>query len=298
MSLFADSDTAFMRLAIREAKKGIGRTSPNPIVGAVVVKEGRIVGKGYHHRAGTPHAEVHALNAAGNLAAAGCLYVTLEPCNHTGRTPPCTKAILASGISKVVIGMADPNPGVAGNGANYLRQHGLAVVMGVLEDRCRQMNLPFIKHCTTGMPWVILKAALSIDGKLATSSGHSGWITGKKARAAVHRLRDRVDAIMIGSGTAAADDPFLTTRLAGRRGRDPLRIVVDTQLQMKTTARMLRQQSSAPTWVFCANDLNDKQREKEKTCFCRRCDQKSRTTEGWQPLFTRGTCRTRAMPDQ
>jgi diaminohydroxyphosphoribosylaminopyrimidine deaminase/5-amino-6-(5-phosphoribosylamino)uracil reductase len=262
MSPLADSDTAFMRLAIREAKKGIGRTSPNPIVGAVVVKEGRVVGKGYHHRAGTPHAEVHALKTAGNLAAAGSLYVTLEPCNHIGRTPPCTRAILASGISRVVIGMADPNPAVAGNGATYLRQHGLAVVMGVLEDRCRQMNRPFIKHSTTGMPWVILKAALSIDGKLATSTGHSGWISGEKARAEVHRLRDRVDAIMIGSGTAASDDPSLTARLVGRKGSDPLRVVVDTELQMKTTARMLRQQSAAPTWIFCADDLENQQSER------------------------------------
>jgi diaminohydroxyphosphoribosylaminopyrimidine deaminase/5-amino-6-(5-phosphoribosylamino)uracil reductase len=263
MSLFADRDIAFMRLAIREAKKGMGRTSPNPVVGAVVVKEGRIVGKGYHHRAGTPHAEIHALNAAGALAAAGCLYVTLEPCNHTGRTPPCTEAILASGITRVVIGMADPNPGVAGNGVGYLREHGLDVVMGALEDQCRQINRPFIKHSTTGTPWVIVKAALSIDGKLATSTGHSCWITGEKARAEVHRLRDRVDAIMIGSGTAACDDPSLTARLTGGGGHDPLRVVVDTELQMKTTARMLRQKSTAPTWIFCADDLKDQERERK-----------------------------------
>lgn len=263
MTLLGDHDAAFMRLAIREAKKGLGRTSPNPIVGAVVVNGGRIVGRGYHHRAGTPHAEVHALRDAGERTAAGCLYVTLEPCNHTGRTPPCTRAILESGISRVVIGMADPNPGVAGNGAGFLREHGLTVVMGVMEDQCRQMNLPFIKHSTTGMPWVIVKAALSIDGKLATGTGHSEWITGEKARAAVHRLRDRVDAIMIGSRTASADDPSLTTRISGGGGCDPLRVVIDTELRMKTAARMLRQKSAAPTWIFCADDLKSKQRGKK-----------------------------------
>lgn len=263
MSLPDDHDTAFMRLAIREAKKGLGRTSPNPVVGAVVVKDGCIVGKGYHHRAGTPHAEVHALNAAGAQAAGGCLYVTLEPCNHTGRTPPCTRAILASGVARVVIGMADPNPGVTGNGAGFLRENGLSVVIGVLEEQCRQMNRPFIKHSTTGMPWVIVKAAVSIDGKLATSTGHSSWITGEKARAAVHRLRDQVDAILIGSGTAAADDPSLTARLKRRGGRDPLRVVIDSELRMNPTARMLRQKSGAPTWVFCADDQND-QKKAEK----------------------------------
>lgn len=263
MTLLGDHDAAFMRLAIREAKKGLGRTSPNPIVGAVVVDGGRVVGRGYHHRAGTPHAEVHALRDAGERTAAGCLYVTLEPCNHTGRTPPCTRAILESGISRVVIGMADPNPGVAGNGAGFLREHGLTVVMGVLEDQCRQMNLPFIKHSTTGMPWVIVKAALSIDGKLATVTGHSEWITGEKARAAVHLLRDRVDAIMIGSRTASLDDPSLTARLSGGGGRDPLRVVIDTELKMKTAAKMLRQKSAAPTWIFCADDLKSKQRGKK-----------------------------------
>ncbi len=159
--------------------------------------------------------------------------------------------------------MADPNPLVTGNGAGFLREHGLSVVIGVLADQCRQMNLPFIKHSTTGMPWVIVKAALSIDGKLATATGHSGWITGEKARAAVHRLRDRVDAILIGSGTAAADDPSLTARLTGGGGRDPLRVVIDSELRLPVTARMLRQQSEAPTWIFCADDLRNRQKEKK-----------------------------------
>lgn len=264
MSQSADQDdTVFMRLAIREAKKGLGRTSPNPVVGAVVVRNGLLVGRGYHHRAGSPHAEVHALNAAGDRAARGCLYVTLEPCNHIGRTPPCTRAILASGITRVVIGMADPNPRVTGNGAGFLREHGVAVSIGVLEEQCRQMNRPFIKHSTTGMPWVIVKAALSIDGKLATAAGHSAWITGEKARAAAHRLRDRVDAILIGSGTALADDPSLTARLPGGRGRDPLRVVVDSELRLEATSRMLRQDSAAATWIFCADDLQAREREEK-----------------------------------
>lgn len=263
MNVQGGRDAAFMRIAIREAKKGLGRTSPNPVVGAVVVKDGKIVGKGYHHKAGTPHAEVHALHAAGSLAAGSCLYVTLEPCNHTGRTPPCTRAILQSGIARVVVGMADPNPGVAGNGADFLKKQGVSVVIGVLEEQCRKMNLPFIKHCSSGLPWVILKAALSIDGKLATGTGHSAWITGEQARAAVHRLRNRVDAILIGSGTAAADDPSLTTRLTGRAGRDPLRVIIDSELKMKPTAKMLRQASKASTWIFCAADAINEKAAKE-----------------------------------
>ncbi len=246
------TDSDYMRLALAEAKKGIGRTSPNPAVGAVVVKNGKVVGKGYHRKAGTPHAEVHALNAAGAKAKGATIYVTLEPCNHTGRTPPCTQAILASGIQRVVIGMADPNPWVNGGGAEYLASQGLAVVNGVLEAECRRINRPFAKHTTTGLPWVIMKAGMSLDGRIATVSGHSNWITGKESRHYVHRLRDRVDAILVGSGTALADDPSLTTRLPGGRGRDPLRVVLDSDLRLPVTAKMLRQESVARTMIFCS----------------------------------------------
>ncbi|MGV1099251.1 bifunctional diaminohydroxyphosphoribosylaminopyrimidine deaminase/5-amino-6-(5-phosphoribosylamino)uracil reductase RibD [Thiovibrio sp. JS02] len=245
------TDLAWMRLAIREAKKGLGRTSPNPCVGAVIVKNNRLLATGYHRKAGTPHAEVHALAAAGKKAAGSTIYVTLEPCNHTGRTPPCTKAILASGIRRVVVGMLDPNPLVAGGGCKMLADNGLAVEHGVLAAQCRELNRPFIKHITTGLPWVIMKAGVSADGRLAVASGQSGWITNEQSRREVHRLRDRVDAILIGSGTAVSDDPSLTTRIPGRRGKDPLRIILDATLKLPPAAKVLRQESAAATWVFC-----------------------------------------------
>lgn len=244
-------DRAWMRLAIREAKKGLGRTSPNPCVGAVVVKEGKLIATGYHHRAGAPHAEVNALAAAGGKARGATLYVTLEPCNHTGRTPPCTRAVLAAGIRRLVVGMADPNPLVAGGGAVFLADSGLEVVQGILERECRELNRPFLKHVTTGLPWVIMKAGISMDGRIAAAGGKNGWITGEESRRMVHRLRDRVDAILVGRGTALADDPSLTTRLATGRGRDPLRIVLDSKLSLPPSLRMLRQPSAAATWIFC-----------------------------------------------
>lgn len=251
-------DRAWMQLAIREARKGLGRTSPNPCVGAVVVKDNSLIATGYHHQAGTPHAEVHALRAAGEKARGATLYVTLEPCNHTGRTPPCTQAILDSGISRVVVGMLDPNPLVAGGGCKTLVVQGLEVTQGVLAEECRSLNRPFIKQITTGLPWVIMKAGMSLDGRLALSSGQSGWITNEQSRRQVHRLRDRVDAILIGSGTALSDDPALTTRLSGRRGRDPLRVILDTALRLAPTAKMLQQVSKAATWIFCGPEAEAK----------------------------------------
>lgn len=240
-----------MRLALREAAKGLGRTSPNPCVGAVVVKDGAVVARGYHRRAGSPHAEVNALNAAGESARGATLYVTLEPCNHQGRTPPCTERILASGVRRVVAGMDDPNPQVAGGGNAYLAGRGLEVVTGVLARECLAQNRPFVKHITTGRPWVIMKAAMSMDGRIATRTGDSKWITGEAARGRSHRWRDRVDAILVGVETALADDPALTARPGGRRGRDPLRVVLDSRLRLPPAALMLRQESPAATWVFC-----------------------------------------------
>ncbi|MCX5863563.1 MAG: bifunctional diaminohydroxyphosphoribosylaminopyrimidine deaminase/5-amino-6-(5-phosphoribosylamino)uracil reductase RibD [Deltaproteobacteria bacterium] len=254
-------DRAWMQLAIREARKGLGRTSPNPCVGAVVVKNNRLIATGYHHKAGTPHAEVHALRAAGAKARGATIYVTLEPCNHTGRTPPCTQAILASGIQRVVVGMLDPNPLVAGGGCKILAAQGLEVMQGVLVEECRSLNRPFSKHVTTGLPWVIMKAGMSLDGRLALASGQCAWITNEQSRRQVHRLRDRVDAILIGSGTALCDDPALTTRLPGRRGRDPLRVILDTALRLPPTSRMLQQTSSASTWIFCGPDADVKRAE-------------------------------------
>ena len=241
-----------MKLAVKEAAKGIGRTSPNPAVGAVVVKDGQLIAKGWHRKAGTPHAEVNALKSAGVDARGATIYVTLEPCNHHGRTPPCTRAILASGISRVVVGMNDPNPGVEGGGNDFLRSQGLDVLSGVLEEECRRLNRPFIKHIQQGLPWVILKAGLSLDGRIAVASGQCSWITNTLSRAHVHRLRDKVDCIMIGVGTALADDPSLTTRLTGKRkGQDPLRVVLDSNLRLSASAKMLTQTSEAETWIFC-----------------------------------------------
>lgn len=251
MNDFDDLDIGFMRAAISEARKGLGKTSPNPCVGAVVVKDGRLIARGYHHRAGLAHAEVNALDMAGGKAAGATIYVTLEPCNHRGRTPPCTEKILAAGIRRVVVGMNDPNPLVNGGGNAYLASRGLLVTAGVLGDECRSLNKPFVKHVTTGIPWVIMKAGLSVDGRIATGSGHSNWVTCDDSRRYVHRLRNQVDAILIGSGTALADDPSLTTRLPGRSGLDPLRVVLDSSLRLSPEARMLHLGSKASTWVFC-----------------------------------------------
>ncbi len=251
----------YMTLALEEATKGLGRTAPNPAVGAVVVKHGEVVGRGYHHRAGTPHAEVHALADAGDRARGATLYVTLEPCNHTGRTPPCTEAVLRAGIAAVVIGMPDPNPRVAGGGAAYLRDRGVAVRMGVLEEQCRELNLPFLHHTATGRPWVIMKAGLSLDGRISFQRGQGGAVTGVEANHFVHQLRDRSDAILIGIETARIDNPSLTTRLEGvSTSRDPLRIVLDTRLSLSPEAHLLRQVSSADTWI-CCGEAADRQRE-------------------------------------
>lgn len=248
-------DRDFMRLALEEAKKGQGRTSPNPCVGAVIVSNGAVVGRGCHRRAGEAHAEVNAIADAGPAAAGATLYVTLEPCNHTGRTPPCTQAILAAGITRVVVGMADPNPLVEGGGSIYLQSRGLDVTEGVLARECRMLNLPFIKHVTTGLPWVVMKAGMSLDGRISYSPGRGGPITGRESRLYVHRLRNTLDAICIGVGTALIDNPSLTTRLpAGVEQRDPVRIVIDTHLRLSPGSKIVNQQSNAPIWIFCGTD--------------------------------------------
>lgn len=238
-----------MRRALDLARQGLGRTSPNPAVGAVIVRDGRVVGEGYHRQAGTPHAEVHALQAAGEAARGATLYVTLEPCCHYGRTPPCTEAIIAAGIRRVVAAMADPNPKVAGGGFRALRQAGIEVEVGLLEEEARRLNEAFIKFITTGQPWVTLKMALTLDGKIATRTGASRWITGPLAREKAHKLRDTHDAILVGIGTVLTDDPELTTRLPGGRGRDAARVILDSRLRLPLTARVVNLTSTAPTLV-------------------------------------------------
>lgn len=235
----------FMRQALVLARKGVGKTSPNPAVGCVVVRDGAVIGTGWHHKAGTPHAEVHALAEAGAQALGSDVYVTLEPCSHFGRTPPCADALVAARVGRVFVGMIDPNPKVSGRGIARLREAGIPVVCGILEDACRAINLPFVKRVTTGLPFVTLKSAMTLDGKIATASGDSRWVTGEPARRQVHRLRAVSDAVMVGVGTAIADDPQLTSRIPG--GRDPLRVIVDSGLRLPLDSRLLGLDSHAVT---------------------------------------------------
>ncbi len=238
-----------MRLALREARRGAGRTSPNPAVGAVLVKGGRVVGRGHHARAGAPHAEVAAIREAGARARGADLYTTLEPCDHYGRTPPCSLAILEAGVRRVLSGSSDPNPRVNGRGIRRLRRAGVPVETGVLREACDAVNETWFRFIETGRPHVTLKLAATLDGRIATSAGDSRWVTGAPARSLVHRLRDAADAVLVGSGTARTDDPRLTTRLPGGRGRDPIRVVLDSRLELPHRLHLFRQRSSAPTIV-------------------------------------------------
>ncbi|MFL5303123.1 MAG: bifunctional diaminohydroxyphosphoribosylaminopyrimidine deaminase/5-amino-6-(5-phosphoribosylamino)uracil reductase RibD [Anaeromyxobacteraceae bacterium] len=240
---------AFMRLALGEAEKGLGRTSPNPAVGAVVVRDGRVVGRGHHARAGGPHAEVVALRDAGARASGADLYTTLEPCNHWGKTPPCSLAILEAGVRRVFVGSRDPNPVVNGRGLARLRRGGVEVVTDVLREASDALNAVWFRYVRSGRPYVTLKAAVTLDGKIATRTGDSRWVTGPAAREAVHRLRDRADAVLVGAGTARADDPLLTTRLPGGAGRDAVRVVLDSRLALPRTLHLFRPRSPAPTLV-------------------------------------------------
>ena len=251
-----DIDTKFMKAVLRQAGKGLGRTSPNPAVGAVIVKEGRIISKGYHKGAGLPHAEVDALNRLGNKAPGATLYVNLEPCNHHGKTPPCTDAILKSGIQRVVVGMEDPNPHVSGGGCVRLKENGISVTTGVLEGDCRRLNEAFIKFVLTGRPFVILKSALTLDGWMGTKTGHSKWISNDKSRQFIHRLRDRVDAVLVGVGTVLADNPSLTTRLPRGRGKDPIRVIVDTHLRTPPESKVLNHDSPNKTLIAVGSDVD------------------------------------------
>lgn len=246
------NDEFYMRLALKEAKKGIGRTSPNPCVGAVIVKDGCVISRGFHEKAGEPHAEINAIRKAADNTVGSTIYVTLEPCNHTGKTPPCSKAIVTAGISRVVVGMVDPNPLVYGSGIDFLRSNNITVVTAILEEQCQGINEPFIKRITTGLPLVALKAGISLDGKITYEKNKSGWITGPQSLKKVHQLRNQFDAIMIGRGTLEIDDPSLTTRLP-RGGRDPLRVIIDSNLSISLRAKVLNQNSTAATWVFCCH---------------------------------------------
>ncbi len=239
-----------MDLAIQRGN--LGNPSPNPHVGAVVVSGGQVVGVGHHERAGEDHAEIAALREAGPAANRATLYGTLEPCNHTGRTPPCTDAILKAKVARVVVGAHDPNPNVEGGGIDKLREAGVTVDVGCREAECARLIWPWAKFVTTGIPSVVLKLALSLDGRIASRTGSSKWVTGPEARARVHLLRARHDAVMIGIGTALADDPRLTVRDAP--GDNPVRVVLDTRLRIPPASRLVQTAREVPTWV----DLHDR----------------------------------------
>ena len=242
-------DERGMRRALALAEHGLGFVEPNPMVGAVVLDvNGQIVGEGWHERFGAAHAEVNAFAMAGERARGGTLVVTLEPCCHHGKTPPCTEAVLRSGVRRVVVAMADPFPKVAGSGLAILRTAGIEVEVGLLEDEAKRLNAPYLKLLATGRPWVHLKWAMSLDGKIATRTGDSKWISGEESRAVVHELRGRMDAILVGAGTLWADDPLLTTRPPGPRM--PTRIVVTRTGELPAQRRLLGTIAEAPVMVF------------------------------------------------
>jgi len=244
-----------MKTALRLARRGAGRVSPNPLVGAVLVKNNTIVGKGCHEFFGGPHAEINALQHAGSRAPGASLYINLEPCCHYGKTPPCTDALIKSNIKKVYVGMVDPNPAVSGKGIEKLRKAGIAVETGLLEDECRLLNEAFIKHITKKVPLVTLKAGITLDGNIATARGDSKWITCDESRRLVHKVRSEVDAIMVGSGTLIADDPQLTVRLGGKTLKNPLRVIVDEKLRIPLESKVLKPQLAAGTLIVTSPSL-------------------------------------------
>lgn len=242
-------DIKYMKRALELAEKGAGYTNPNPLVGAVIVKDGRIIGEGYHELYGGCHAEINAFKNAAHDVEGATMYVTLEPCSHYGKTPPCANAIVEKGISKVIVGLVDPNPEVSGRGIKILEDNGIEVITGVLEEEGRKLNEIFLKYITTNIPFCIMKTAMTLDGKIASYTGDSKWVTGEPSRDYVHQLRHRVSGIMIGIGTLLADDPMLTARLKEKRGRDPVRIIVDSSARIPLEAKVLNLQSEARTII-------------------------------------------------
>jgi diaminohydroxyphosphoribosylaminopyrimidine deaminase / 5-amino-6-(5-phosphoribosylamino)uracil reductase len=243
------NDADWMRLALLEASAGLGHVEPNPLVGAVVVRNGMVVGAGHHARFGGPHAEVVALAAAGDQARGSTLYVTLEPCCHFGKTPPCTNAIIAAGISRVVVGMPDPYPEVNGKGLSQLRDSGIQVEVDCSAQPARALNAPYLKRLITGLPFVTAKWAMTLDGKTAASSGDSRWISSEESRRLVHELRGRMDAVIVGIGTAEADDPLLTAR-GPAPPRRPVRVVLDSSCRLPVTSQLAKTARESPVLVF------------------------------------------------
>lgn len=242
----------FMKRALALAEKGRGLTSPNPVVGAVVVKDNKIVGEGYHEKFGAAHAEINAMDQAGDDSLGATLYVTLEPCIHAGKTGPCAERIFEAGISRVVVGMTDPNPVVNGKGIAFLKSKGITVKEGILEDKCRELNVGYLKHIVTGHPFITLKIAQTLDGRIATSTGHSKWITSEESRTVSHRLRTKHDALLVGIGTILMDDPHLTARLV--KGPSPKRIILDSQLRVPLDANVFSEDNPNKAIVVTTNN--------------------------------------------
>ncbi len=252
------TDEKYMNLALTHAKKGIGLVNPNPLVGAVIIKERKIIGQGWHERYGGGHAERNALSNCRESPKGATMYVTLEPCCHQGKTPPCTDAIIQNGIKKVVIGCLDPNSMVSGKGVTLLREAGVEVVIGVLEDKCIELNEVFFHYIQTKTPYVVMKYAMTMDGKIATTSGKSKWITGINARENVHRSRNQYSSIMVGVGTVIADNPSLTCRIDG--GRNPIRIICDTNLNTPLEATIVTTAKEVRTIIATACNNREKQK--------------------------------------
>ncbi|MTI55422.1 bifunctional diaminohydroxyphosphoribosylaminopyrimidine deaminase/5-amino-6-(5-phosphoribosylamino)uracil reductase RibD [Geosporobacter ferrireducens] len=254
-------DSTYMYRALALAKLGTGYTNPNPLVGAVIVKNDSIIGEGYHRLYGGPHAEINAFSNATESVGGATMYVTLEPCSHYGKTPPCAEAIVKKGIKKVIIAMKDPNPLVAGKGIQILKDAGIEVITGILEHQAKKLNEVFIKHITTGLPFCVLKTAMTLDGKIAAATGESKWITDETSRKYVHLLRHQYPTIMVGIGTVLADDPLLTTRLEGMQGRNPVRIVLDTHGKIPLESNILKCDTHKKT-IVAVTELADSKKIK------------------------------------
>ena len=251
----------YMRLALALAEKGCGHTNPNPMVGAVIVKDGRVIGQGYHAKCGDLHAERAALQSCTEAPEGADLYVTLEPCCHHGKQPPCTDAIIKAGIGRVITGSVDPNPLVAGKGFETLRNHGIQVVENLMREECDALNYVFMHYIKTGLPYVVMKYAMTMDGKIATARGEAKWITGEKARTRVHQDRNRYAGIMAGIGTVLADDPLLTCRIEG--GKNPVRIICDTKLRIPNTSQLVKTAAEIETIIATCSDDAGKTAELE-----------------------------------
>ncbi len=253
------NDTEYMRMALDLAQKGCGFTAPNPMVGAVVVKDGRVIGQGFHETYGQPHAERNALASCTESPKGAVMYVTLEPCCHYGKQPPCVNAVIEAGIGKVVIGSADPNPLVSGKGVQILREHGVQVTENVLREECDRLNEVFFYYIQTGLPFVVMKYAMTMDGKIAAYTGDSKWITGEAARNHVQQQRHRYTAIMAGIGTVLADDPLLTCRMPG--GRNPIRVICDTKLKIPLNSQIVATARQVPTILAAGKHFADKKKQ-------------------------------------